>query len=45
VFSRSSIPNSDIGYALTSPGVLSRVLQAEREPADDTVGTGRCIDS
>jgi hypothetical protein len=45
VFSRSSIPNSDIGYALTSPGVLSRVLRAEREPADETVGTGRCIDS
>jgi S1-C subfamily serine protease len=39
VFSRSTT-NDDIGYALTSPGVLSRVLQAEsvRTP----VGTGAC---
>ena len=39
VFSRSTT-NGDIGYALTSPGVLSRVLQAESVRAP--VGTGAC---
>jgi S1-C subfamily serine protease len=40
VFSRSTT-NSDVGYALTSPGVLSRVVQAES--ASRTVGTGSCV--
>jgi S1-C subfamily serine protease len=40
VFSRSTT-NGDIGYALTSPGVLSRVHRAEALSA--AVGTGRCI--
>ncbi|MDA8290868.1 MAG: MarP family serine protease [Actinomycetota bacterium] len=39
VFSRSST-NTDIGYALASPGVRSRVLEAERHPARP--GTGAC---
>ena len=40
VFSRSTIyPN--VGYALTSPGVLARVQQAETRHA--AVGTGPCI--
>jgi S1-C subfamily serine protease len=40
VFSRSTT-NGDIGYALTSPGVLSRVRQAESSPK--VVGTGACV--
>ncbi len=40
VFSRSTT-NNEIGYALTSPGVLSRVLQAES--TTKTVGTGACV--
>ncbi len=40
VFSRSTT-NGDIGYALTSPGVLSRVHQAES--AGKVVGTGACV--
>jgi S1-C subfamily serine protease len=39
VFSRSTT-NGDIGYALTSPGVLSRVVRAEAVSA--AVGTGAC---
>lgn len=39
VFSRSTI-NGDVGYALTSPGVLTRVGRAERLSAP--VGTGAC---
>ncbi len=39
VFSRSTT-NADIGYALTSPGVLTRVVRAES--ATGTVGTGGC---
>ena len=39
VFSRSTT-NGDIGYALTSPDVLSRVDQAESSPK--VVGTGGC---
>ncbi|HEV3131505.1 MAG TPA: MarP family serine protease [Acidimicrobiales bacterium] len=39
VFSRSTT-NGDIGYALTSPGVLSRVVQAESGSA--AIGTGAC---
>ena len=39
VFSRSTT-NGDIGYALTSPGVLSRVRQSETSP--HVVGTGAC---
>ena len=39
VFSRSTT-NGDIGYALTSPDVLSRVHQAESSPK--VVGTGGC---
>jgi S1-C subfamily serine protease len=39
VFSRSTT-NGDIGYALTSPGVLSRVQQAESSRR--VVGTGAC---
>ncbi len=39
VFSRSTI-NDDIGYALTSPGVLTRVLGART--ATTSVGTGSC---
>lgn len=42
VFSRSTT-NGDIGYALTSPGVLSRVQKAET--ASGSVGTGPCADS
>jgi S1-C subfamily serine protease len=40
VFSRSTT-NGDIGYALTSPGVLARVNQAEL--ATRAVGTGGCV--
>ncbi len=40
VFSRSTT-NGDIGYALTSPGVLSRLQQAEA--AGRVVGTGGCV--
>ncbi len=39
VFSRSTT-NDTIGYALTSPGVITRVHQAEA--ASGTVGTGGC---
>jgi S1-C subfamily serine protease len=39
VFSRSTT-NGDIGYALASPGVLSRVTQAEARTTP--VGTGPC---
>ncbi len=39
VFSRSTT-NDDIGYALTSPGVLSRVVRAES--VQTPVGTGPC---
>ena len=39
VFSRSTT-NDDIGYALTSPGVLSRVVRAES--VQTPVGTGAC---
>jgi S1-C subfamily serine protease len=40
VFSRSTT-NGDIGYALTSPGVLSRVTRAEADSR--AVGTGACV--
>ena len=40
VFSRSTV-YPDVGYALTSPGVLTRVQQAERRQS--AVGTGPCI--
>lgn len=40
VFSRSTT-DSDVGYALASPGVLSRVDQAEGDTA--AVATGACI--
>jgi len=40
VFSRSTV-YQDVGYALTSPGVLSRVQEAERHHS--AVGTGPCI--
>ncbi len=40
VFSRSTT-NGDIGYALTSPGVLARVRQAES--SSRVVGTGACV--
>jgi S1-C subfamily serine protease len=40
VFSRSTV-YQDVGYALTSPGVLSRVQAAERQHS--AVGTGACI--
>lgn len=39
VFSRSTV-SADVGYALASPGVLSRVEQAEDRVA--AVGTGAC---
>jgi S1-C subfamily serine protease len=39
VFSRSTT-NGDIGYALASPGVLSRVVRAA--PLTSSVGTGPC---
>jgi S1-C subfamily serine protease len=40
VFSRSTV-YPEVGYALTSPGVLSRVQQAERRHS--AVSTGPCI--
>jgi S1-C subfamily serine protease len=40
VFSRSTT-DSDIGYALTSPDVRSRVLLAES--TSQAVGTGPCV--
>jgi S1-C subfamily serine protease len=40
VFSRSTT-NGDIGYALTSPGVVPRVAKAEA--ATSAVGTGACV--
>ena len=40
VFSRSTV-YPDVGYALTSPGVLARVQQAEHRHT--AVGTGPCI--
>jgi S1-C subfamily serine protease len=42
VFSRQS-DNDHIGYALASPGVLQRVLQADHEPAGFQVGTQNCL--
>jgi S1-C subfamily serine protease len=42
VFSRSTT-NGDIGYALTSPGVLTRVQKAE--VTSGSVGTGPCANS
>jgi S1-C subfamily serine protease len=42
VFSRSTT-NGNIGYALTSPGVLTRVQRAEA--ASGSVGTGPCANS
>jgi S1-C subfamily serine protease len=41
VFSRSTT-TSDIGYALTSPGVQTRIDKAQKD--DTAVGTGQCID-
>ncbi len=40
VFSRSTT-NNDIGYALASPGVVTRVAKAETSTAP--VGTGACV--
>ena len=40
VFARSTT-DGDVGYALTSPGVLARVRQAESASA--AVGTGACV--
>ena len=40
VFSRSTV-YQNVGYALTSPGVLTRVQEAERHHA--AVGTGPCV--
>ncbi len=40
VFSRSA-SNRDLGYALASPGVLSRLDRAERHPGRP--GTGACV--
>ncbi len=40
VFSRSTV-YQDVGYALTSPGVLTRVQEAERHHS--AVSTGPCI--
>jgi len=40
VFSRSTV-YPGVGYALTSPGVLTRVTQAA--PRHAAVGTGGCI--
>jgi S1-C subfamily serine protease len=42
VFSRDS-NNSDIGFALASPGVLQRIHEAEARPAGSSVATGSCI--
>ena len=42
VFSRSTVDDS-VGYALTSPDVLSRVAQAV--PVMTAVGTGQCTSS
>jgi S1-C subfamily serine protease len=42
VFSRSTV-DADVGYALASPGVLQRVLEAER--AQTPVGNGACTQS
>jgi S1-C subfamily serine protease len=42
VFSRDST-NTDIGFALASPGVLQRVRAAEQRPRGTRVGTGSCI--
>jgi S1-C subfamily serine protease len=42
VFSRDST-NSEIGFALASPGVLQRVRLAEARPAGSSVATGSCI--
>ncbi|MGO8875522.1 MAG: MarP family serine protease [Acidimicrobiales bacterium] len=42
VFSRDS-SNSEIGFALASPGVLQRVRIAEQRRADTSVGTGSCL--
>jgi S1-C subfamily serine protease len=42
VFSRSTV-DADVGYALASPGVLSRVELAEARTSN--VGTGACVQS
>jgi S1-C subfamily serine protease len=42
VFSRDS-NNSNIGFALASPGVLQRVHEAEARPVGASVSTGACI--
>jgi S1-C subfamily serine protease len=44
VFSRSSSLNN-VGFALATPGVLTRVREAESRPAALSVGTGQCISS
>jgi S1-C subfamily serine protease len=41
VFSRSTV-NQDVGFALTSPGVESRIVKAEEN--NSTVSTGQCIE-
>ncbi|MHB1986398.1 MAG: MarP family serine protease [Acidimicrobiales bacterium] len=41
VFSRAT-DNPDLGYALASPGVLRRVVRAERELPGISVSTGSC---
>jgi S1-C subfamily serine protease len=42
VFSRDA-NNSEIGFALSSPGVLQRVHEAQSVPAGSRVSTGGCI--
>lgn len=42
VFSRDA-DDSEIGFALASPGVLQRVHEAEARPLGSSVGTGSCI--
>ncbi len=42
VFSRDST-NTEIGFALASPGVLQRVRLAEGRPGGSSVATGSCI--
>lgn len=41
VFSRST-SNSDVGFALTSPGVANRITEAQGRQA--AVGTGQCVE-
>jgi S1-C subfamily serine protease len=44
VFARD-VSNSDVGFALASPGVLQRIHIAQQRPVGSSVSTGKCVSS